>query len=112
MGRAELRRQAREKLSKQKTYTLTVEQIEDMKRKATDEALDTAFILMLGLPVMVVHDKFSKLMRKEKRLENLADEILELYDLFKEGRITLDEIIATIKEETGVDITRREKKGG
>lgn len=108
MGRAELRRQARDKVNKQKTYTLTVEQIEDIKKSATNEALDTAFILMLGLPVMVVHDKFGKLMKKENRLKNLADEILELYDTFKEGRITLDDVIQTIKEETGVDITRRE----
>jgi hypothetical protein len=48
-------------------------------------------------------------MKKEKRLENLADEILELYDSFREGRITLDDVITTIKEETGVDITRRGK---
>lgn len=107
MSRAELRRQERQRTTKQKTYTLTVEQIEAIKKQAVDEAIDTSFILMLGLPVMVINDKFSKIMKREKRIENFTDEVLELYDSFQKGLFTLDDIIEVIKEETGVDILRR-----
>ena len=52
MGRAERRRLEREKGKAQKTYTLTQAQIDEMKKKAVDEAVGTAFILMLAIPIM------------------------------------------------------------
>ena len=48
MGRAERRRLEREKSKAQKVYTLTQAQIDDLKKRAVDEAVNTAFILMLA----------------------------------------------------------------
>jgi len=110
MGRAEKRRLEREKVKKEVTYNLTAGQIAKLKQDATDEAISTAFILMLGLPIMVLNDKFSKIYRKENRLENFMDELLELYDSFNKGYLTLDDILETIKEETGVDVVRRGRR--
>ena len=47
-----------------KTYTLNDLQIKQIKDDAVKEAIDTAFILMLGLPVMIIHDKYPQLMKK------------------------------------------------
>ncbi len=58
MGRAERRRLEREKSKAQKVYTLTQAQIDDLKKRAVDEAVNTAFILMLAIPIMVLHDKY------------------------------------------------------
>ena len=63
MNRAERRRQGIKESVK--TYTLNDEQIKQIKADAVKEAIDTAFILMLGLPVMILHDKYSLLMKRE-----------------------------------------------
>lgn len=107
MGRADRRRQEKEANKKPKMYHLTDVQIKAIKDKAVSEAIDTAFILMLGLPTMVIHDKFTKIWRKEGREETFVDEILELYDTFNKGYLTLDDVITTLKEETGIDILKK-----
>lgn len=107
MGRAERRRQSKASSQKQAVYHLTSAQIDAIKQDAADRAIDTAFILMLGLPVMVLHDKFDKIWKKEKRLEHFTDELLELFDSFQKGYFTLDDILKTLKNETGIDIRKK-----
>lgn len=104
MNRAERRRADRDKGKKTATYNLSEDQIQEIKKKAVDEAVDTAFILMLALPVMVLHDKYAKLMKKDTRLINFMDEILELYDSYNKGYFTIEDLVNTIYEETGVKI--------
>lgn len=79
MGRAERRRLEREKGKAQKTYTLTQAQIDAMKKAAVDKAVDTGFILMLAIPVMVLHDKYWAKTAK-KRMPEFIDRCLDLYD--------------------------------
>ena len=92
---------------KQKTYTLTQAQIDNLKKEATDEAVDRAFILMLGIPVMVVHDKFGRLMKKEGREERFSDYILDLYDSYEKGFITLEDLTKVLKDECGLEFKFR-----
>ena len=56
---------------------------------------------MLGLPVMVLHDKFGF---GPVRCERFTDAVLELYDSFEKGYVSLEDIHKTLKEETGITI--------
>ena len=62
MNRAERRKSGIK--TRAKTYTLNDSQIKQIKADAVKEAIDTAFIYMLGLPVMIIHDKYPQLMKK------------------------------------------------
>lgn len=108
MGRSERRRAEREQRKAQKTYNITQGQLGKIKKQATDEAIEIAFILMLGLPLMALRDKFSF---GKIRLERFSDAVLDLYESFYDGYFTLDDIRKTIYEETGVKITEVKKHG-
>ena len=81
MGRAEQRRAEREAQKGKKTYTLTQEQIDKIKDDAVKEASDVAFLLMLAIPVMVLHDKWWEKTAK-KRCPVFVDQCLDLFDSF------------------------------
>lgn len=104
MGRAEKRRAEKAEKKKTATFNLTAAQIAEIKKDATNKALDTAFIMMLAFPVMVLHDKYAKIMKKETRLPNFIDELLELYDSFNKDYFTIEDMVNTVEEETGVKI--------
>jgi hypothetical protein len=99
MNRAERRKH--DIKAKPKTYTLTDAQLMQIKNQAVEKAL----VLMLGLPVMVLHDKFG--WQGDDRLQKFMDRVLELYDSFNQGYITLEDIIRTVEEETGVKLERK-----
>ena len=96
---------------KEPTYTLTRSQIQQMKKDCTEEAVDTAFKLMLCIPTMVIHDKFSKIMKKEGRLETFVDLVLDLYDSYNRDFIKLEELEECLKEEAGVSFEEIKKRG-
>lgn len=117
MSRAERRRNERTKKKTAAIYTMNEEQIAQMKADVTMKALDSAFVLMLGLPVMVLHDKYHLLMRKEVdgkgREERFTDLLLDLYNSFNRGDFTLDDVIQTLNEECGIkfeDVVGNRKK--
>lgn len=97
--RAEMRR---EKHRNNATYTLTADQIQRIKDEAIQEATNTAFKLMLGIPTIVIHDKFGKLMRKERREETFVDLILDVFDSYSRGYLTLDDIDKVLRDEGGI----------
>ena len=75
--------------------------IEKMKVDAADKAMKVAFELMVSIPVMVIHDKFGQLMKKEGREEKFAELCLDLYDSFQKGYVELDELRKCLEEEAG-----------
>lgn len=81
------------------------------KRDAVKEATDVAFVLMLAIPVMVVHDKYSKIMKKDGRCETFANMCLEMYDAFQQGYFTLEDCHEVLKEEAGISIVEMIKNG-
>lgn len=109
MNRAERRRKNANKSVT--TYNLNADQMAAMKVKATADAVDTAFILMLGLPVMVIHDHMTDLWKKTVdgvgREERFLNYVLDLYDSFNRGYVSLEDLLDTIKSETGLDIQMR-----
>lgn len=106
MNRAERRRLKNH--DKVTTYNMNPSQIKNMKEDATKKAVDTAFTLMLSIPVMVMHDKYPQLMRKEVdgkgREERFAEMILDLYDSYDKGYVTLEDLANCLYEETGMRI--------
>ena len=97
-----------------KTYTLNESQIKKIKDDAVKEAIDTAFIYMLGLPVMIIHDKYPQLMKKvvdgKGREERFADLLLDLYDSVDKGYVSFEDLKDCLKEECGIEIEQRFKE--
>ena len=103
MNRAERRRLQKKGVAVKKEPTINIKysDIQKMKEEAMNKAVDTAFILMLGLPVLVLRDNwgFGKV-----RLERFIDQVIDMYEAFNEGYLTLDDIQKVIEEETGIEI--------
>lgn len=107
MNRAERRRLKRNQESCNATYTLRNEDVTRIKQDAAQEAVYTAFTMMLGLPVIVLRDKYGW---GKKRLSDFMDYVLELYDSFEKDYVTLDDLWDTIEKETGVKLIEKVRK--
>lgn len=95
MNRAE--RRANGIKTKEPIINIKVSELEAIKQQAVKEAVDKAFFLMLSIPVMVIHDKFPKLIKRENekgesREVRFCDEVLELYDTFQKGYVGLQDL--------------------
>ena len=101
MKRGEIRRKRRELDKKNKKYTLTNREIENIKLKAVSDAVNIAFPMMRGLAGMVMRDKFDF---GPVRMKRFMDHMFDAYESFAIGYIKLEDCIAVIKEETGYDI--------
>ena len=97
----------KEKKKKVATYNLTWEQIQDIKLKATSEAMDFAFRQMMLLPLMVLRDKNGY---GAQRLERFIDDVADMLDSYNKGYLDLDDIEKTLEEETGIKVIKGVKK--
>lgn len=104
MTRAEIRRQNRENEKKTAVYTLTAGQIEEIKRDCTSKGIEAAFMLMLSLPLLVLHDKFGF---GNKRLTQFITELDRLRDCTNEDRLTLKDIVDEVYRSTGIKLEGR-----
>ena len=87
-------------------YNLTLKQIEDMKRNAVNEAVETAWTLMLGLPIMALTDKHDF---TSDDVDKLVDNIIDLHDSYEKGYLTLSDIHTALREEHGLTIVGKVK---
>ena len=101
MKRGEIRRQRRELDKKNKKYTLTNREIENIKLNAVTDAINLAFPMMCGLSGIVMRDKFYF---GPIRMKRFMDHMFDAYESFAIGYVKLEDCIAVIKEETGYDI--------
>lgn len=110
MTRAERRRQERQN-RKQPTYNLSKDQLLGIQQGATRNAAETAFLLMLGIPVLMLRDHFGHLMRREvdgkSREQRFVDYCIEFYRQFDRGLYTLDDIREVLKDECDIEIDMR-----
>ena len=110
MNRAERRRRQREGLpsTKEAVLNLKMSDIQRIKDDVVTTAADSAFLLMLAIPTIVLHDKYPKIMRKvvdgKSREERFVDMCLDLFHLFNEGYVTLDDLAKCLWEESGVKL--------
>ena len=86
------------------TYNLTMQQIEDMKKQASKEAVEVAWTLMLGLPCLPLMDKFGF---TGEQLERYLDEVMDYYDSYEKGYITLEDVQKVIWDEGGTKIEKK-----
>lgn len=85
MKRAERRRLEKQGKTVQKEAVLSMKasDLERIKNEAREEAVDTAMVLLLGIPVKVLHDKYG--WGTKKRLPEFAEAVLDVYSDFSEG---------------------------
>lgn len=102
MNRKERRKKGQRGPSVSPTYNLSIDQIEKIKKDATDDAMSKAFVLMLGLPLMALRDEFDF---GKVRLERFEDKVTKLYQSFCAGNITLGDVHKTLYEEVGLKVT-------
>lgn len=119
-----LSRQVRRKIERQKNKnaTLTVkpeylkdlcsqavkQEAEKLATHAKNEAVSRLFeeLIAIPVPVMVIHDHFGELMKKDGREERFAEMCLELYDTVEKGFVTPAELRQCLFEEAGVRFKR------
>lgn len=113
MNRAERRRISRN-MASEPVINIKSSDVDKIKRQASKDAADIAFFLMIAIPVMVLHDKYSLLMKKEvngkSREERFAELCLDLYDSFEKGYVTVDDLHDCLWEEAGIKIERGKKE--
>lgn len=85
-------------------YNLSDYQIQQIKAKATQEAVDTIernlIKVMFSIPIAIMHWDYGW---GQKRCERLADRICEEYiDKFKQGIMTADDYAELVGDLTGV----------
>ena len=114
MPRAERRRQQKDEIkAKTATYNVTKaqldmmikEQIEsklnEIKQQATDEAVNTAMILMLTLPLEVLMDHYWT-KTYDKKIPEFTNYVLEYYKKWENGEIDMDKLRDDLWEYGGV----------
>lgn len=67
-----------------------------------NEAVSRLFEELIAIPVMVIHDHFGELRKKDGREERFAEMCLELYDTVEKGFVTPAELRQCLFEEAGV----------
>lgn len=114
MNRAERRRAEKSQIkAKTATYNLTKEQLDTavrvkvgseldkIKQEATDEAINTAMILLLTLPLEVLMDHYwPKSYRK--RIPGFTEHVLEYYERWQNGELDMEKLKQDLWEYGGV----------
>lgn len=106
MTRAELRRKQREKEKSTSTYTLTVEQIENIKKDIYTKAVRDVLVMMLAIPCEVLSNDYWKKSAKQK-LPKFVEECLSLYRSYEQGIVTMEEMEQDLWELAGYKVENK-----
>ncbi len=110
MNRSQRRKVLREgrEVKKETVINIKASDLEKIKEDAAIKAAHVAFVLMLGIPTMVIHDKYHLLMKRvvdgKSREERFCDLCLDLYESFEQGYLTLEDMHKCLYEEAGIKI--------
>lgn len=74
----------------------------DEKDSITSNAIDQAFVLLLGIPYKVMNNQYGW---KSKRLTKFSELILEYYNEFQNGEMSIEAYRKMIWEQTGIGFT-------
>lgn len=120
MNRSERRKAG--KKDKVATYNYTKEQleavikagvkaeVEKIRKEARDEAVDTAFTLMLAIPLEVlIGDGYWEKSAK-RRLPKFLEDVLSVYDSWNKGVLTIEELREDLWNYGGIKL--QDPKGG
>lgn len=119
MGRAEIRRAARQdKKYKTVTYNLTKEQldamveervgekIEQAKQEAIDDAVNTAMVLLLTLPLEVLMDFYWK-KSYQKLIPEFTNHVLDYYRMWQNGELDMEKLKEDLWEYGGIRLEEK-----
>lgn len=120
MGRAE-RRRAQKLVQKEKTatYNLTKaqldaavreqvgEELERIKQEAMDDAINTAMVLLLTLPLEVLMDHYWT-KSYAKRIPKFTELVLEYYERWQNGELDMEKLKEDLWEYGGVKLVESE----
>ena len=87
-------------------FNMKQSDIKKIKQEATEQAVDTAMTLLLGIPIKVLKEKYGWGMKK--RLPEFCQAMLDTYDEFSRGDLTLEEFAELMYQECGVKFKMRE----
>lgn len=105
--------------AKTATYNLTEEQIdlmvrerigkmlEEAKQQATQEAVNTAMVLLLSLPLEVLMNHYWK-KSYAKKIPEFTNYILEYYRMWQDGELDIETLKDDLWEYGGVRLEERE----
>lgn len=121
MNRAEMRRADRQKRKdRTATYNFTKAQLDAIvherigdelkriKQEAADEAVNTAMILLLTIPLEVLMDYYWP-KSYAKRLPGFTDHVLEYYEMWQNGELDMDKLQDDLWEYGGVKLVAGEE---
>jgi hypothetical protein len=124
MNRAEIRRLEREKIKdKTHTYNLTKAQLDTLvrervqselndikakiKKEATEDAVNTAMVLMLTLPLKVLMDDYWTGEQLEQ-IPEFTDKVIEYYEKWQNGELDIDKLREDLWNYAGVRLEGEE----
>ena len=105
--RRELAKETKKPVAKDPVYYLKKSEIERIKKQAAEDAVDTAMTLLLAIPVKVLHDGYSWGTRK--RLPEFGEKIIDEYQAFNDGEMTLQQYADLVFEYTGIKFERNKE---
>lgn len=112
MSRAERRRaQKNDEKSKTATYNFTKEQLDllikgkiaEVKQEAIDEAVNTAMILLLTLPLEVLMDYYWP-KSYAKRIPEFTSRVLAYYERWQDGELDMEKLQEDLWKYGGVKL--------
>lgn len=115
-----MNRKERRKLGikeKPKTITITADYLEQLKKEISLDATETAFEYMMCIPLIILHDHYGRLNKKEVdgmcREERFFELCLDQFESFSQKYVSLQDMAEAVKTETGFDVIGRfkHKKG-
>lgn len=119
MGRAERRRLQKEANKKPVTYNFTKEQAEQVvrrgiekelqrvKQEATEDAINTAMLLLLTLPLTVLMENYWQ-KSYAQRLPKFTELLLEYYNRWQNDELDMEEMKRNLWEYGGVRLEESE----
>lgn len=88
---------------KKKTYTLTQEQIDNIKKECTEKAVNQAMVLLLTLPLEVLMDHYWQENYAEM-VPEFTDLVLEYYSKWENGELEMGKLLDDLWEFGGVKL--------
>ena len=82
-------------------------ELKKIKEQMTQEALNQAFILMIGIPVKILKNEYG--WGKRVRLPEFAAFVEQYYREFSEGEVSIHDYQKIVWEETGIGFTMTEE---
>ena len=87
-------------------FNMKQSDIKKIKQEASEKAVNTAMILLLGIPVKVLKEQYGWGMKK--RLPEFCEEMIDVYTDFSNGDLTLEQFADLIYQECGVKFVNNE----